>query len=380
MNDNLILLSNLYNFYRKKSGYSNDSLNILVKILIIFGYKITFAGSALLKDSFLFEFFKEHKLLFDNGLIIPDMRKEVHSFHELSTYQNPINVKKAEEKSTLLDEVIKTVIPFSPDDVSIPFQKLVAETLLQFNHTIKLEREKDIILSCIEDLNNSISARKIDEIKDLPINNRMLLNDIIETYYCITGALVVGAEAYLPLRYMKVRYEYFDKNLNLLIPNSFIESEIIKNISRILAIDLSGLDILNDYDIINLRNDARIKNGLEEISLISKKLKEIDNLQYESFTDNEFNSIYFELKRHIEEEIKTLTKQEFKKNKYLVIGTNIGFDFVPIPTNTLLSILKWLRNKFSRNQDFKWAMYSPTKVLESFQLIKDSIIERKING
>jgi hypothetical protein len=329
-----ILLSDIYSFARRRSGEENRLLKIKIKLLILFGQNITFAGSALLLDRFVIDLFNEMRPFFEAGYIVPDLRNEADSFQhsaEIRTFGQASRTFMAHAE--MLDSAVKDVIEFDSFEVS----DLYSHGLIGFiDEAVAATTDKEEVESLLKASEIIVSTKDpltLDNVKSLaePLKNPNDFKRMAELLYCISGGEVVGAHTFLPGYFIKEKSLWGD-----LLPRAYFttqELQVIESLFEYYAIDVSRLEFLSPPQVMQLRNDRRISDALADLNNIVTKAHEALIINFETAED------YKRAVTNVSSTINSLVREAcagaMHKDKWFYLIQAIVVDLASIPFSNL---------------------------------------------
>jgi hypothetical protein len=329
-----ILLSDIYSFARRRSGNENRLLKIQLKLLILFGQTITFAGSTLLDDPFVIGLFDEMMPYFKEGHIIPDLRREADSFQHLAEIRrSEYPSKRVWSNTKALDTNVMRVINFDAFEVSNLFSHGLAGHIDEVLKRTDDNEESEQLLKFIEDITTSTVPLTLAFVRQLTQNLKRPneVQRIAELMYCISGAEVVGAHAFLPGYFIEEKSVWGD-----LLPRTYFtshEMKVIESLFEHYAIDVSRLEFLSPQVVIELRNDRRIRDALAELRKIVRKAHESFILDTSAAAD--YRKVSAHVSGTINQLIKEACKREDRREKIFYLTQDVVIDLANIPFSNI---------------------------------------------
>jgi hypothetical protein len=260
LDDRPILLGQIYAFARRRSGQPNDAIVQRMKLLTLLGHRITFAGSALLDDEFVWSVFSELRPLFESGVITPDLRAEAESFEHLASLKGGTRAQRTVRRARELDQSVLSVISFEPIDVSGAFAHQLSEAIGQAIGSAD-SKLADTLYAVKERIATWPGQLSLADIRDMArtISQPNHLLRAAEILYCTTGADDVGASASLPGYFVDVgevsdaaRTETNRSTDEVVAFATFLER---------YALSVDHLRHVNASDILAMREDRRVEQA-----------------------------------------------------------------------------------------------------------------------
>jgi hypothetical protein len=329
-----ILLSDIYSFARRRSGNENRLLKIKIKLLILFGQTITFAGSTLLDDRFVIRLFDEMRPYFKEGYIIPDLRREADSFQHLAEIRrSEYPSKRIWSNTEALDTDIARVINFDASEVSNLFSHGLAGHIDEALKQTDDKEESDQLMKFSEGITTSTVPLTLGYVRQLTKNLKRPneMQRIAELMYCITGAEVVGAHTFLPGYFIEEKLLWGD-----MLPRTYFtlhEMKVVESLFEHYAIDVSRLEFLSPQGVIELRNDRRIIDAMAELSRIVRKARESFVLDTSAAADYRKASAF--VSGTINQLVKEACKREDRREKIFYLTHDVVIDLANIPFSNI---------------------------------------------
>jgi hypothetical protein len=343
-----ILLSDIYSFARRRSGEENRLLKIKIKLLILFGQEITFAGSVLLLDRFVIELFNEMRPFFEAGYIVPDLRSEADSFQHSAEIRTASRAsKKLMAHSANLDATVSKVIEFDSFEVS----SLYSYGLLGFIDEVAsatADREEVERLLKIREIIASIQTPfTLDYVKGLAesLKHPNDFKRMAELLYCVSGGEVVGAHTFLPGYFIEEKVLWGD-----LLPRTYFtthELQVIESLFEYYAIDVSRLEHLSPEQVIELRNDRRVSGALAELDKIVTAANEA--LILTTSTVDDYKKAVANASSTINSLVREACNADVRKDKWFYFIQDLVVDVAAIPfsnvgTRVMRRFVNWLNS------------------------------------
>jgi|ERR1043166_395606 hypothetical protein len=329
-----LLLSDVYAFARRRSGDENRLLKIKLKLLVLFGQTITFAGSTLLKDPFAVQLFDEMKPFFKEGYIIPDLRGEAYSFQHLAEIRRAEQVTKGiVSHAKTLDRDIVRVINFDSFEVSSLYSHGLAAYINEAAKQTEDSEELEQLLQLNEKIVTSKVPLTLDYVKDLAktLKNSNDVKRMAELMYCVSGAEVVGAHTFLPGYFVEEKSLWGD-----LLPRVYFTSHEIKVIESLFehyAIDVSRLEYLSPEEVIELRNDRRISDAIVQLRKIVNKAS--DSLVFDLSVADDYRQLLSHVAVVVNQLVKEACKREDRMEKVFYVTRDVVVDLANIPFSNI---------------------------------------------
>lgn len=268
-----VLLTEIYPFARKRSRLGMDWVEIEIKLMLIMGREVTFAGSTLLKDAFIQRLFDRNIEFFSRGLIVPDLNSNCEGFEDrLAQYPGGNPKSQDRIRARRLDENVRRVISFEPDRVSSSYVQGLIVYLKKRLEDGSSKPGAERFEKLIEELRNTdgpLSLRRVSELCRL-VPEWQQVSKMGEFLYCCTGAEVVGADALYSKHYKEAQVQF---GLVEGVSQPDLELVAAESLFEFFAIDWRKLASLSPKSVLELRDDARIRHGVHALEKLVQEVR-----------------------------------------------------------------------------------------------------------
>jgi hypothetical protein len=269
--------------------------------------------------------------LFKRGLIIPDLSSTVGGFEERLTQslRKPTTEDLAYARE--LDDCVMTVIDFDAAAVSNSYaRELVGYASSRVNDSTS-GRSSERIQKAIEAIRQASSPLTLKQVTDLC---RLLpewreSKKMAEFLYCCTGAQTVGADALYSHHYKDSQIQFGRVQG---IPDVALHLAAAKSLFSYFAVDIQKLASLDWKGVLKLREDSRIRNGVQVLGKLVEKAK--DNIANGKFEHNATLPL-----RDASEELRLVIQEacakQAKREAVLSTTLDTAFDLSGIPFSSI---------------------------------------------
>jgi hypothetical protein len=366
-----VLLTEIYSFARSRSHLGSVWIELQIKLMLILGRELTFAGSTLLNDPLARTIFERNVDFFREGLIIPDLEVHVSGFeHRLLKYKIRGSRRDRREYARRLDDSVRSVISFEPTEVSADYvNRLTAYARFFASEVVRKSADEQIeaVIAAIQETKEPLSLPTVTELsKHFP--DPKGFKRIGEFLYCYTGADVVGADAL---------YSHHYKQSQMALGNfdnagqANLELVAARSLFTYFAVDWQKIAILPPTSIMKLRDDARIRTGVNTLrALIQEARQRTIKGIVDAGGDRLLSEASDELRIIIEE---ACTKQA-KREGMLNLSSDLVFDAIPMSSLAKRGLTKlegWLAGT-----KFLGGMSRPLAPLTTFA----SLVQKNLKG
>ena len=303
-----------------------------MKLMLVLGRELTFAGSTLLNDPVAQELFSRNLEFFQEGLIIPDLEAASGDFvHRLEQYRERRGSSKLVELAGQLNNNIRRVIVFEPTDVSADYQRQLeayTRTLADQGSSATGEQLQSIIEG-LRSVPGPISLKQVSAIARRAPDPHSF-KKMAEFLYCLTGADVVGADSLYSHHYKESQVQvgqldhHSQANLEVMAADTLFSS---------LALDWRGLANLSPRSILRIRDDARIRYGVQAVErLVDDSRARIAKGDLTTADGDPLQAASADLRAHLAE----ACARELKREHGFILVSEAAFDNSGLPFSSLL--------------------------------------------
>ena len=267
-----LLLCEIYPFVRRRSKQGQHGAICQAKLSAILGQNLTFAGSTLLSNKYASEtFFPALKPLFEEGIIVPDLRREAHSFGHLSELRARQGLPAGSPQvAEALDRSVAKTILFTPVDVSQDF----LDRLVRFTQTraraSKVPADADRAQEVIRRLDSYEGPIVLEDAQEIgkELSFAVAYRRMCDYLYCSTGAAIVRGEPLLPIQFQEEHLFWQPRPTADRLNYERLATEAL---FHICSIKMEALHDLSCESVLKLREDSRVVHAVERLGDIASE-------------------------------------------------------------------------------------------------------------